>query len=159
MKFSQKILRIGDFEKLSFLSWPFWNFFFKKFFFASSSWKLVKPTWLSRMGQNFKDYPGFQPKITQPKHFSPQCTFHHIFCFSVRDVSKKGLCWQMNEILGSNGYVLLDQFRIMKAFLSLSSIGINKQKFAAKAHSSSIIELLNVQYEDNPCSCTLDPYW
>ena len=64
----------------------------------------------------------------------------------------------MNEILGINVYVL-DQFRIIKAFLSLSSIGINEQKFAAKAHSSRIIELLNVQYEDNPCISTLDCYW
>ena len=73
-------------------------------------------------------------------------------------LAKKGICWQMNEFLGSNGYIL-DLFRIMKAFLSLSSIGINKQEFAAKAHSSRIIELLNVQYEDNPCSSTLDCYW
>ena len=25
------------------------------------------------MGRNFDDYPGFQPKITPPKHFSQQC--------------------------------------------------------------------------------------
>ena len=73
-------------------------------------------------------------------------------------VAKKGLCWHINEILGNIGYVL-DQFTIINAYLSLSSIDINKQKFAAKAHSSRIIELLNVQYEDNRCSCTLDPYW
>ena len=75
-------------------------------------------------------------------------------------LAKKGLCWQINEILGSIGYgYVLDQFRIMNAFLSLSSIDINKQKFAAKAHSSRIIELLNVQNEDNPCISTLDCYW
>ena len=56
---------------------------------------------------------------------------------------------------GQGPYVL-DQFRIMKAFLCLSRIGINNQKFAAKAHSSRIIELLNIQYEDNPCISTLD---
>jgi hypothetical protein len=27
------------------------------------------------MGQNFDDYPGFQPKITPLKHFSRQCTY------------------------------------------------------------------------------------
>ena len=32
-----------------------------------------KSSWISRMGQNFDDYPGFQPKITHPKHFCPQC--------------------------------------------------------------------------------------
>ena len=28
---------------------------------------------MSRMGINFDDYPGFQPKITHPKHFCPEC--------------------------------------------------------------------------------------
>ena len=27
-----------------------------------------KVYWLARIGQNFDDYPGFQPKITHPKH-------------------------------------------------------------------------------------------
>ena len=27
------------------------------------------------MGQNFDDYPDFQPKITHPKHFSRQCSY------------------------------------------------------------------------------------
>ena len=27
------------------------------------------------MGRNFDEYPGFQPKITHPKHFCPQCTW------------------------------------------------------------------------------------
>jgi hypothetical protein len=40
----------------------------------------------------------------------------------------------------------------------MSSISINKQKFAAKAHSSIIIGLLNIQYEDSPCICTFDSY-
>ena len=30
------------------------------------------------MGRNFDDYPGFQPKITPPKHFSPQCSVYPI---------------------------------------------------------------------------------
>jgi Ras-related C3 botulinum toxin substrate 1 len=25
------------------------------------------------MGRNFDDYPGFQPKITHPKHFCHEC--------------------------------------------------------------------------------------
>ena len=29
---------------------------------------------LGWMGRNFDDYPGFQPKITPPKHFSRQCS-------------------------------------------------------------------------------------
>ena len=55
-----------------FLSRPFWIFFFEKKNLASSPWKLVKVSWVSRMGRNFDDYPGFQPKITPPKHFSRQ---------------------------------------------------------------------------------------
>ena len=33
----------------------------------------VLPYWISRMGPNFDAYPGFQPKITNPKHFCPSC--------------------------------------------------------------------------------------
>ena len=56
---------MGILKNSLFLSWPFWIFFFS-ISFSSCPWKLVKATWLSRMGQNFDDYPGFQPKITQP---------------------------------------------------------------------------------------------
>ena len=40
--------------------------FFEKKCFASSPWKLVKVSWVLRMGRNFDDYPGFQPKIPPP---------------------------------------------------------------------------------------------
>jgi hypothetical protein len=46
--------------------WKCWSFTFP--------WKQVKVYWLARMGRNFDDYPGLQPKITPPKHFSRQCT-------------------------------------------------------------------------------------
>ena len=62
LKFSWKILRFGGVENLSFLSRPFWIFFFRKFFFASSQWKSVNIYWIARMGRNFDD--GFQPKTT-----------------------------------------------------------------------------------------------
>ena len=46
----------------------------KKPIFASEQHPYgVKVYWLARMGQNFDDYPGFQSKITPPKHFSWQC--------------------------------------------------------------------------------------
>ena len=51
-----------------------WIFTFD--FFTSSPWKSVKGSWISRIGRNFDDYPGFQPKITHPKHFYPQCSPH-----------------------------------------------------------------------------------
>ena len=44
----------------------FWVGYFG-FFFASSLWKLVKVSWVYRMGRNVNDYPGFQPKITPQK--------------------------------------------------------------------------------------------
>ena len=33
-------------------------------YFASSPRKAVKVSWVARMGQNFDDYSGFQPKTT-----------------------------------------------------------------------------------------------
>jgi hypothetical protein len=36
--------------------------FEKQPFFASSPWKSAKATWVSRMDQNFDDYPGLQQK-------------------------------------------------------------------------------------------------
>jgi hypothetical protein len=56
-----------------FLSQPFWKKITKKNCFASSPWKLVKDSWVARMGHNSDNYPGFQPKITHPKHFCPKC--------------------------------------------------------------------------------------
>ena len=37
--------------------------------------KILKGSWITRMGQNFDDYPDFQPKITHPKYFSRQCMY------------------------------------------------------------------------------------
>ena len=47
MKFSQKILRIGDLEKCTFFESAILNFFFLLFS------QLVKVYWLARMAQNF----------------------------------------------------------------------------------------------------------
>ena len=75
--FHKKILRIGDFEKWPFFESAILNFIFskKKFFFASSLWKLVTNYVLEWMGLNFYDYDGIQPKLSPPKHFSRQCTW------------------------------------------------------------------------------------
>ena len=56
------MLRIGDFEKLSFFESAILNFFFQKkyFFFASSPWKLVTNYVLEWMGLNFDVFPSFQ---------------------------------------------------------------------------------------------------
>ena len=53
--FCYKILKIGSFEKLSFFESANLDYFFQFFFFS-----------VARMGQNFDDYPGFQPKTTHP---------------------------------------------------------------------------------------------
>ena len=63
--FHKKILRIGDFEKWRFFESAILNFFFeKKFFFASSPWKLVTNRVLEWMGLNFYHYDGLQPKMS-----------------------------------------------------------------------------------------------
>ena len=78
--FHKKILRIGDFEKWPFFESAILNFIFskKKFFFASSLWKLVTNYVLEWMGLNFYDYDGIQPKLSPPKHFSRQC--NTVYC-------------------------------------------------------------------------------
>ena len=69
--FCKKILRIGGIEKLSFFESAILIFFFqkKKFFFASFLSKLVTIYGVTRIFQNFDDYPGLQPqKQHLPKH-------------------------------------------------------------------------------------------
>ena len=69
--FTKKYWELAILKTQFFWVGHFGFFFFKKiFFFASSPWKLVKATWLSKMGQNLDAYLGFLPKITQPKHFT-----------------------------------------------------------------------------------------
>ena len=53
-------MRIDGFEKLNFLSRPFWIFFLLHPYENQSK----RVEW---MGLNFDDYPGFQLKIT-PEH-------------------------------------------------------------------------------------------
>ena len=53
----------------------FWVGHFSKniTFFSSSPWKSVKVSWVARMGPNFNDYPGFQPKTTPAQRYATQC--------------------------------------------------------------------------------------
>ena len=80
MKFSQIFFwELAILKIWGFFNWPFW----KKnqensLFFASCPWKLVKVSWVARMGQTFDDYPGFQPKTTPAQRYATQSTF--IFC-------------------------------------------------------------------------------
>ena len=73
--FREEILRIGDFENLSFFESAILKKKFKKiiYFFPSSPWRLVKVSWVARMGRNFDDYPGFQLFFTQINHLCPEC--------------------------------------------------------------------------------------
>ena len=50
----------------------------KKLFFASSPWILVTSYVLERMGLNFYDYDGLQPKNHSPKHFSVVRTIKYL---------------------------------------------------------------------------------
>ena len=92
--FHEIFLRIGDFEKLSFFESAILNFFF----FVCFLWKSVKGSWISRMGQNFNDYPGFQAKITPPNISAGSVgmkAFLVFFSFFSTFVSKF-MTWQNN---------------------------------------------------------------
>ena len=74
--FLRKKLRIGGVENLSFLSWPFWIKWEKETNKqAKSPWKSVNIYRVARMGQNFDDYPGFQPKTTPVQRYATQCIY------------------------------------------------------------------------------------
>ena len=67
-------MRIEGVENLSFLTrMKSWAIFKKKKKFASFPWKSVKIYRLARMGRNFDDYPGFQPKTTFMYYFAHDC--------------------------------------------------------------------------------------
>ena len=61
-----------------FLSRPFWIFFFEKknFFFCWIPWKIVKGSWIARMGRNFDDYPGFQPFRSWANTYAQDCMWY-----------------------------------------------------------------------------------
>ena len=130
-------LRIGDFEKLSFfLSRPFWTLFKKKenksFFFASSPWKSVKGSEISRMGWNFDDYPGFQPKIIHPKHFSPQCIIliilkyvrNYEICFPSPHIKLLSYMWKIVPTILNLHHNFLCLFSYLNGILSVSEKSI-----------------------------------
>ena len=60
-QFGKKILRIDRLAKWGFFESAILDFFFqkKKFFFCLIPWKIVKGSWIARMGRKFDDYPGF----------------------------------------------------------------------------------------------------
>ena len=60
--FHKNILKVGDFEKLSFFESAILFLFFKKnnAFFLLHPHENQSVSWAARMGRNFDDYPGFQ---------------------------------------------------------------------------------------------------
>ena len=94
--FHKNILRIGDLEKLSF----FWVSHFG-IFFASSPWKSVNIYRLARMGRNFDDYPGFQPKTTFLYYFAHDCSKYIYKLISIFEIGfhlenlHSGCQWQL----------------------------------------------------------------
>ena len=110
MKFSQKNFENWRFWKMSFaiLKNSDFGFFFqkKRENFAWSPWKSVKGSWISRTGRNFYDYPGSQPKITHPKHFSRQYSnkvIIHLYLFSTFQ-SKFLSFYQFVKIFNSDNF-------------------------------------------------------
>ena len=121
--FCKKNLRIGDFEKHSFFELAILDLFFSKFF-ASFVWKSANGSWISRMGQNFDDYPDFQPKITHPKHFSRHCIykFFPVFFFKSNNF---GLRDRQLHLQGLERYFAVCHLKKMNsktAFIILGSI-------------------------------------
>ena len=66
-------MRIGGLGKLSSFESAILDFLQK--FFASSPIKSVEVSWVARMGRNFYDYPGFQPKTTPAQRYATQRTY------------------------------------------------------------------------------------
>ena len=101
------------------------------FFFASSPWKLVKLSWVSRMGRNFDDYPGFQPKISPPKHFSRQCSSEDN-CLDFRMV---GVCTAQIPLEKYKGQEISEEFFLVfkysknkRNFLQISAIAVFEEE-------------------------------
>ena len=61
-QFGKRISRIDGFENHSLFEGAILDFFF--FFKCLIPLKAVKGSWVARMGRNFDDCPGFQPKTT-----------------------------------------------------------------------------------------------
>ena len=57
------------------MSRPFWISFSKKKI-CLIPWKVVKGSWVARIGQNFDDYPSFQPMRSWAKTYAQDCIFH-----------------------------------------------------------------------------------
>ena len=75
-QFRKKLLRIDRLAKWGFFESAILNFFFstKKFFFCFIPWKVVKASWIARMGRNFDYYSGFQPFRTWANTYAQDCT-------------------------------------------------------------------------------------
>ena len=77
-QFGKKILRIDRLAKWGFFESAILDFFFskKKIFFCLIPWKIVKGSWIARMGQNFDDYPGFQPFRSWANTYAQDCIWY-----------------------------------------------------------------------------------
>ena len=108
------------------------NIVYKKFFFASSTLKLVTNYVLEWMGFNFYDYDGLQPKNTPPKHFSWQCKARPCIAAFLYENSndhacinfnRKIRCWhsKKNKLKKKNGKTLDGSYTICQMIFLLES--------------------------------------
>ena len=75
-QFGKKILRIDHLAKWGFFESAILDFCFRFFFlFCLIPWKIVKGSWIARMGRNFDDYPGFQPFRSWANTYAQDCKF------------------------------------------------------------------------------------
>ena len=69
----EKKSKMANSKKLSFSKSSILKSFLRKFHRLVLGLVELIGSWISRMGQNFNDYSDFQPKITHPKYFCPEC--------------------------------------------------------------------------------------
>ena len=125
-----------------FLSWPFWTFFFVHFYKICQRFLDIKDVtkvwWLP--------WPNFQPKITQPKYFSPQCIIIiwklnlqlNVYCTN-RD------CWLQHF------YIMTLPFTLSAAISALKTASMLKILKPSSSRNFLINHLLMVKFITKIC--------
>ena len=128
----QSILLTQEPIPLNLAKWFFFEsaildfFFKKKFFFCLIPWKVVKGSWIARIGRNFDDYPGFHPFRSWANTYAQDCT---VYCLTFQTnlnhlVQIRSNCFKFDQIRSS--WIKLVQIRSNK--IKLDQIGTKNIK-------------------------------
>ena len=96
-------------------------------FFKSSLWESVKNSWVARMGRNFDDYPGFQPKSTSAQKYATQSIL--ISALQICTVSflhwilPHSICYSHYTNGVCNGATSIAQWGLLSDYYKVNSIG------------------------------------